>query len=295
MKTLVIGATNIDIIGVGENKLVERDSNIGLVSITVGGVAKNIAEDLKYLGEDIDFLTYVGRDVFTHLLCKHFDELELNYSQSYFSEDQNNIYLAIHENDGDMKFGLNDLNRFKDLNPDFFASKHSYIDSFDTLVLDCNLSEESLEYLLKTYKDKRIFVEGVSQIKVKKIRNLLKYIDLLKINNLELNALLNKDICDIIKGVKELIDFGIKNVIVSSGKDPIIYNLGKEVFSSEVPKPKFIVSTVGAGDALLAGIVRSKNRNLNMHDAVEFAKKVACKTLETESACNKDISELINL
>ncbi len=293
MKTLVIGGTNIDIIGRSKAKLVDRDSNIGDVSVTIGGVAKNIMENLKYLGESVDFLTYVGNDIFAQLLCKPLDDLEIDYKESLFSDRKNNVYLAIHNSDGDMNHGLNDMEDFSLLDPIFLKSKHEYIDGFDVLVLDCNLSKESLDYLINTYKRKKIYVEGVSQAKVIKLLDLLEYVDLLKINNLELKALLNMDICDIIKGVKDLVSMGLETVVVSSGKSPITYNIDDEVFESGVYEAKNIKSTVGAGDALFAGIVFSLNQGRNMHEAIDFAKKIAAKTLETESACNRDISKLI--
>jgi pseudouridine kinase len=295
MRTLVIGATNIDIIGVSHEKLIEKDSNIGDVSISVGGVAKNIVENLKYLGEDVCFVTYVGKDIFAQLLCKHLDDLNIDYSKSYFSENKNNFYLAIHDFQGDMNYGINDLQNFDLLSPKFFESISDYIDSFDTLVVDCNLSKLSLIYLLNKYQNKKIFVEGVSQVKVKKVSTLLKYVDLLKINNLELNALLNKNICDIIKSVRELHDLGLKSVVVSSSNEPITYNIGENAYQSIVEEPKFIKSTVGAGDALFAGIVKGLNNGKDMHEAINFAKKIAAVTLESESACNKDISKLKDL
>ena len=176
------------------------------------------------------------------------------------------------------------------LNPEYLNSISDYIESFDTLVIDCNLSFESLEFLINRFNKMNIYVEGVSQSKVEKIKPFLKNIDLLKINNLELNTLLNKDNCDIIKSVKELIEYGLKAVIVSSSDEPITYNINEDVFQSSVEEPEKIVSTVGAGDALFSGIIKALNHGYNMHDAINYAKKVAAKTLESESACNKDIS-----
>lgn len=54
MKILVIGGTNIDINATSINEIVLKDSNIGNIEISIGGVAKNIAENLARL--DLMFL-----------------------------------------------------------------------------------------------------------------------------------------------------------------------------------------------------------------------------------------------
>jgi sugar/nucleoside kinase (ribokinase family) len=52
---------------------------------------------------------------------------------------------------------------------------------------------------------------------------------------------------------------------------------------------------MGAGDALFSGTIYYLVEGRNMHDAVNFGKIVADKTLEVYEACNKDIKKLINL
>lgn len=60
-----------------------------------------------------------------------------------------------------------------------------------------------MNYLITRYKNKTIYVDGVSQTKVLRIKKVLSYIDLLKINDYELNALANINNCDIIKDIKK--------------------------------------------------------------------------------------------
>ena len=45
----VVGAVNLDICGRPEKKLIFRDSNPGAVTLTPGGVGRNIAHDLRLL------------------------------------------------------------------------------------------------------------------------------------------------------------------------------------------------------------------------------------------------------
>ena len=51
---LLFGGSNIDYIGTSDEKLIDGVSNIGSVSISFGGVMRNIAENLARLGNHID-------------------------------------------------------------------------------------------------------------------------------------------------------------------------------------------------------------------------------------------------
>jgi pseudouridine kinase len=295
MRVLVIGACNIDVIGTSKNPIKKSESNIGDINIAVGGVAKNIATNLQYLKADVCFLTAIGNDDFASMQINHLQNLGLDFSESFRKDAKSSIYLAIHDDLGELETAVNDMNTFQNLTIEDFETKHEYIEQFDALVFDTNLNEETLTYLIKKYKNKKIFVDGVSQSKVGRIKNVMEYIDLLKINQFELYALLNLPLCDIIVGVREITKLGVKNCVVSSQKEPITYNIDNSVYQSITHKTKDIKSTIGAGDALFSGIILYLLNNKNMHEAVNFGKIVASKTLEVYEANNKEIVELIDL
>ncbi|XMB71990.1 PfkB family carbohydrate kinase [Mycoplasmatota bacterium WC30] len=295
MNILVIGACNIDIIGTSNQKIILNESNVGEIKISLGGVAKNIATNLYNLGANVSFLTLIGSDYFSNLQKQELNEIGLDFSKSFFKNTLSSTYLAVHGQQGDLNVAINDMRAFEDIQKTEFDSLDGYIKSFDVLAFDTNLNESSLSYLIEKYKNKIIYVDGVSQTKVSRIRNVLEHIDLLKINKFELNALLNIDKCDIIVGVKELNKLGLKNCLVSSAKDPITYNIDRSIYQSITHKTKDIKSTMGAGDALFSGTIFYLLNGKNMHEAVNFGKIVASKTLEVFEACNRDIKLLIDL
>ena len=67
----MIGAAVVDISGVGTRAILPADSNPGEVGLSVGGVGKNIAENLTRLGLDVAFLTFFGDDVFAGFVRDH--------------------------------------------------------------------------------------------------------------------------------------------------------------------------------------------------------------------------------
>ncbi len=290
MKVLVIGACNIDILGYPTKELIKSESNIGEVVFSLGGVAKNIAENLHNLGMDVDFLTQIGKDIFRDYVSHYLDDLGINYKRSFLSA-KSNIFMGVFNHEGEFDLGVNDLASIESLEVENFQELDEYINNFDCLVFDTNLSKDVLEYLITKYDDKLIFLDGVSQTKVMRVKNVLGSINVLKLNVLELNALLETKSCDIIEGIKKLHSLGVENVIISQGKEAIYYNILEEVFHTKVLKPKKIISSNGAGDALFSGIIYKYN-STSFQQALEFGKVLAAKTLEVHSACNKDISNI---
>lgn len=292
-KVLVIGAINIDIIGTSDSKIIWNESNLGNTTISLGGVAKNIVTNLKYLKANVSFLTLIGSDDFSKIQIDFLKKSGIDYYQSFQKDVISSSYLALHDESGDLVTAINSMKSFEELSVDEFKSKHKFIDLFDVLVLDTNLSSQVLEYLISTYKDKLICVDGVSQSKVRRIEKVIKYIDLLKINNYELNALVKKDNCDIIEGVQELHNQGLTSCVISAGDKDILYNVGAEIFRSHIESVKDITSTMGAGDALFSGIIYKLVHDESIHEAIEFGKRVATETLKVREANNIDIGKLI--
>ena len=57
---VVVGGVNIDIGGQSFSSLVTADSNPGRISMSLGGVGRNIAHNLSLLGTDVRLLTAFG-------------------------------------------------------------------------------------------------------------------------------------------------------------------------------------------------------------------------------------------
>ena len=60
-EVVVIGGSNIDIIGSPQYDFIAKDSNPGQIEITANGVGRNIAENLSCLGINCTLLTCIGK------------------------------------------------------------------------------------------------------------------------------------------------------------------------------------------------------------------------------------------
>ena len=96
---------------------------------------------------------------------------------------------------------------------------------------------------------------------------------LTKPNKKELSEYFGKDIrsvYDIIVYAQKLVTDGSENVIVSLGKEGSIIVNKDEAYIGNAPDGE-LVSSVGAGDAMVAGIVYGISQNLSIIDAYKYA------------------------
>ncbi|HAQ56040.1 MAG TPA: hypothetical protein DCR44_01330 [Acholeplasmatales bacterium] len=285
-RILVIGAAVVDISGVGAGSVQPGDSNPGIVGLSVGGVAKNIAENLTRLGLDVHLLTFLGDDLFSAFITNHLDQAGILYPMSPSLPGPSGKYVAIHAHDGVLATAVNDFRVIETLEPGDFDRFAAYIEGFDVLVLDVNLSASVLDRLIHAFSHKKIVVDGVSRAKVVRIRPFLDRIWLLKVNRGELSELLGHDAVDIIYGVKDLLGTGIRTVVVTNGADPITYNIERRIYQTAIFETKNPVSSSGCGDALVAGTVYGLVKGLSMHEAVNCGKKAASFTMEVAEPCH---------
>lgn len=73
----VIGGSNIDIQGFPKNKLLMNNSNPGEINISLGGVGRNIAENICRLGISTKLISALGNDTYGNLIlskCKEYGD-----------------------------------------------------------------------------------------------------------------------------------------------------------------------------------------------------------------------------
>ena len=79
-----------------------------------------------------------------------------------------------------------------------------------------------------------------------------------------------KTVYDIITYARQLVEDGSDNVLVSLGKDGSALVTKEGSYIGNAPEGK-LVSSVGAGDAMVAGIVYGISKNLSILDSYKYA------------------------
>jgi pseudouridine kinase len=292
MKIFVIGGANVDISGKAEANLKLKDSNPGKISFSFGGVARNIAENLARLGQKVVFVSAFSDDLLSLTMLKHLSILKVDVSNCLIVKNATpSAYLALLNKDNDMEVAVSDTSVLSKINPKYLKPIIAKIKTDDILVIDTNLSGESLKFIFNNCKGK-IFVDPISTTKAKKIKPYFNKIYSIKPNIFESEELTNYKINknkDVVLAANKLSSLGVNKTFISLGKMGS-YGLveGKGIFvrTGQIS----IKSATGAGDAYMAGLVVAETRKLNLLETLRYA--TGCSLIALAS--DKTVSDKIN-
>ena len=267
----IIGACNIDVAGIPFNKLIDKDSNPGRVSFSMGGVSRNIAENLRRLNVNVELLTIFADDVYGDSLKKNCMDLGIRIGNSASIHNATTAtYVYIADSDKDMKLAISDMEIYKNITPDLLESRKECIEQSKAIVIDTCLELETIEYLVTNF-DVPVFVDLVSVSRGMKVKDIIGKFHTIKPNKYEaemLSGLKINGINDLKKASEYFIEKGVKQVFISLGADGVYYS--DRIKNGLLPAYESdVVNTTGAGDSFMAGIVYGY---LNNYDILESAK-----------------------
>ena len=290
----VIGGANIDIYGFPYEKLRLQDSNPGKVKINVGGVARNIAENLARLGVATRLITAIGDDFYGKYISERCREAGVNTEEILtVSGESSSVYLAVMDETGDMAVAVAGMDILNHLDLDFLKKKLSIINSSPVCVVDTNLPVKSLEFLINNAPKTEFFLDGVSVTKALKLKELRGKFYAVKLNKLEAEGVTGENLnteAGLLKAAHFFLDKGIKQVYFTLGAQGVFYANTKSRGKITLP-PVQPVNTSGAGDAFTAAIVYSYLKGYDIDRAARFGAAAAILTLLVEETVNPEISE----
>ncbi|RDC50148.1 winged helix-turn-helix transcriptional regulator [Acinetobacter sp. RIT592] len=289
----VIGGANVDIQGSPSNTLTMFDSNPGKIDISLGGVARNICENISKLGVNTKLISAIGNDIYGSRILTECKKLNIDASDCYISDSfPTSMYLSILNNDQDMQLAISHMDIINKIDVDYIISKHSAIKDSLAIVLDTNLSFDVIDYISKTYTDIPIFIDTVSTQKSMKIKDIIGRFNTIKPNKLEAEILSGIEINseeDLYECAKYFLGKGVKNVFITLGKDGVFCaNKENHLLLSGVKVDT--ISATGAGDAFLSALVYGYLHNFNLRDTAEFATAASILTLMHKNTINPSMS-----
>ena len=292
----VIGAANIDLHTQFEKDILLRNSNPAITRTSVGGVARNVADNLKRLGEDVMFFTGIGDDLFGRELMYSCEQLGIDASHAYRSKDfATGTYIDILDANGDMYVAAADTRIIGSIPLSYFDEISEYLQKATAIVVDPNLTAEQLVKIHEVANGTKIFIDPTSRARAVKMKKIFNIFHFIKPNNYELEELCDMPIeteADIVRGVAYLIGQGVDSVAVSMGEKGCYYadNMGNSLFRSAKMQCDMVNAT-GAGDAFLAGYCKAYSNGMSIEERLDYA--MACGTITVMSAdtINENMSE----
>ena len=253
----VIGGINLDICGRSAQKLIPEDSNPGTVTMSPGGVGRNIAHNLRLLGVETAFVTALGGDAWSSQAEQDCRALGMNLDYAvHVPEGTISIYLFLTEPDGNMALALSDTEIAGAVTPEVLTERLEMLCGASAVVLDANLSEKSIHWVAE-HVTAPLFVDPVSVRKADKLRPVLGRFHTLKPNRIEAEHLTGIAIHDresLFAAADCLLETGLRRAVISLGGAGALLAEGSERILMPC-YPAKLVDVTGGGDAMMAALV----------------------------------------
>lgn len=289
----VIGGVNIDIIGFPNSKLVPNDSNPGRVKITLGGVGRNIAENLVKLGVPTKLISAIGADEYGKMVLEESRKIGLDIQDTFiFKEHPTSIYMAVLDEEGDMNVAINHMENFDKITIEHIKEKNHIIEKSKACVIDTNIPKDVIEYILTNNKNTVFFLDTVSTKKIMKVKDLIGYFHTIKPNKIEAETLSGIKINneqDLEVCSEYFLNLGVKRVFISLGDKGLYYN--DSINKRYIPAHKInVANATGAGDAFVAALVYCYYNNFDIDYSARFAMAASVLALSHEDTINPNMS-----
>lgn len=290
----VIGGSNMDIIGFPYKELILKDSNPGQVKIALGGVGRNIAENLVHLGVPTKLISAIGEDIYGKRILEHAISIGLDMSSSLISSQiPTSTYLAILDEKGDMIAAINHMKVLDEVSVEFIQDKKQVIENSKICIIDTNIPTDVIDYVLDNFKSTDFFLDTVSGVKAQKVKNRIGAFHTIKPNRLEaelLSGIKTDSLENMVKATEYFLTQGVKRVFITLGADGVFFNDGS--IHKLIPNPKIkVVNATGAGDAFLAALAFCHFNNYGIDESARFSMTAAILALSYEETINPGISE----
>lgn len=278
-----IGAALTDEIFTCLAQPVEGTSNPAHFRKNAGGVAQNIARNLSQLGIQVELISHFGNDAEGDFLLQDCRDAGIGSGYSRRSENPTGRFCAILTPEGNLFTAATVSHLEVEIDPAYLESIKQSLKAATLILADCNLSEESLGWLLEFSRSSRIplILEPVSVPKIKRLAALnLEGLFLLTPNETELTALLDlqaRQSGDLTQSL--LLQKKMKSVWIRKGPLGSEFIMGQDSFSLPAPFVRLVDST-GAGDAALAGWIYGYLKGFQLPVCVQYGHSLAALVIE---------------
>lgn len=292
-----IGAANLDALWQSNAAINLRDSNPARRFDSVGGVARNICENIARLGVDVSMLSLVGDDAEGETIIRESERAGIDMSRvARIAGAKSSSYIAVIDDRGDMLVGLSDMRLIQTMPISYLEENAPVLRGARYIICDGTLPAGILEELAKRYGEKCL-VDPVSIAYAKKLVPMIGGFFCIKPNRYELETLSGISCgtdADIINAAERLLTAGTRVVLVSLGERGCFYAdaEGRRFFRSVEPLTRMADAT-GAGDALLGAFTAALARELPTETCVDLALAAGRVAAASEHTVAPEMSEAL--
>ena len=291
----VIGGVNMDIAAALTAPFVPADSVPGQVTLGCGGVARNIAHNLRLMGHEVKFVSVFGDETFGEMCLRECEAIGLDLTLSERCEGmRNGLYLCVNDQTGDMIAAVADTDIISHISPEFLEARLADINRSSLVIADTNISAEALQFLID-HCTVPLIVDTVSTAKAPRVIKALQQSETKRLHSLKLNLIEAQAVthCDNAKTAADhLTAMGVGQVYITMGSEGVYCSNGS-LHQQFKAIPTRVINTTGAGDAFIAGVAHAQMQETPFPECTLTGMKAAHATLLSLQTVNPDVKQYI--
>lgn len=284
LDVVCIGGMNLDRKFHLNNAFTLHTSNPAFSTWSVGGVARNIAENLGRLNISVELLSLGGQDQEFETIKKQSSPYINFTSIMQLPNITTSHYSAIIDPDGEMVFAIADMSICDEMTPDWVQQFEHTLLKAQLLLIDLNLPNETVEYIIHFAKQHHIplVIVPVSAPKMAHLPHNLQSVDWLIVNYDESIAFFKEEGTET-QLCQQWINQGIQNIILTRGSKGIWYQSQQtHCRHFACPPVEKVIDATGAGDAFSAGIIYGLLKQSPIEQIIHYGLTNAYHTIQSE-------------
>ncbi len=294
---LVIGGANLDMIGQPDAPLAAGTSTPGRIRTSLGGVARNIAQNLAQLEVQTVLLTAVGDDEAGSSILGRAAGSGIDISEALVIEGQRSgAYMGFLAADGALDAAIYDMKIMAALTPSYFLQRRHLFEHARMVAMDANVMPDAIATIVKLCREYSVPIcadptsAGLASRFVPHLPHLL----MISPNPREAAALCN-DVFDesdtdaALQAARHLVTLGVGVAVITLGEHGVVY--ADSDTAGKIPAIKTeVVDPTGAGDAMTAAIIFGLLEDIPLDECIRLGVTAATLTLRTRETVRSDLS-----
>jgi pseudouridine kinase len=295
-QVVVIGAAGFDIKGrVTSDRVFEGSSNAGELTMGVGGVARNVAENLARLDVPTTLIAAVADDMLGEMVVQRTRDAGVDTDLVLSVPGaRTGAYLGLLAPEGDVLMGIDDMGIVRRITPRVVRQARRILRGAGIVVMDANLPTQTIRTVRRICSAAAVpvCIEPVSLPLIGRIVPCIPGSALFTPNVAEAEAILGCTIATLEEAQAAALAFrewDIDIVVVTLGGGGAVYATSEG--SGHVPAIQTdIVDESGAGAAMTAGIICGLMHRFPIDEAIALGASAASLTLLSPETVRSDIS-----
>lgn len=295
---LVIGSAGIDVKTKTPEALAWERVNVGQVRNSVGGVARNIAENLERLSVQTALLTAVPRDLVGKRIIRHSKSSGINCKHVRGVEGARACgFVTLLKPDGEPLVSIADYEIMAHVDARYLRRHEALFASARMIVIDATLTDEALAavFELAGGYGVRVCADPTSPMLAGKLCDYLDKLYLVTPNAAETTALCGldnpaRDRDTALAAARQLVSLGVGIAVVTLGEQGVAYASGASsgyIRAAQID----VVDSTGAGDAFSGAVIFALLNDVEVDEAMRLGITAASLTLQTRETVLPDLTE----